>query len=181
VASVPNLHLITGAPALAGIDSVLRNVQRPERRLGDTLRPLASRFDDIIIDSPAGYSTLTMSVPGAATHLVIPTRAEYLSLESVAHFLRWYRDWGAGRQGLAAVTGILLTRVDHRRHSTREIIDIIRVHNRRGVFRSEIPEDPRAIEAPSHGVPLVSYRGARAGRAYERFAAELRQRIARQG
>ena len=46
--------------------------------------------------------------------------------------------------------------VDYRRQATREIVDIIRMHNRRGVFRTEIPQDPRAAEAPSHGMPLVA-------------------------
>ena len=179
VRGIPNLHLITGSPGLTGIEAVLRNVHRPERRLADTLRPLTARYDDVVIDSPAGYSTLALSVPAIAEHLVIPTRAEYLPLESVAHFLRWYKDWSA-RPGFAAVTGMLLTRVDYRRQATREIVDIIRSHNRRGVFATEIPEDPRVTEAPSHGVPLVTYaRLSRAARAYRAFADELRQRIAR--
>lgn len=178
VRGIPRLHLITGSPALAGIEAVLRNMQRPERRLADTLRPLTARYDDVVIDSPAGYSTLNLSVPAIAEYLVVPTRAEYLSLESVAHLLRWYRDWG-GRPGLASVAGILLTRVDYRRQATREIVDIIRSHNRRGVFATEIPEDPRVAEAPSHGVPLVEYTASRAARAYEAFASELLQRTAR--
>ncbi len=67
--------------------------------------------------------------------------------------------------------------VDYRRQATREIVDIIRVHNRRGVFRTEIPQDPRVAEAPSHGVPLVDYApSARASAAFERFTTELLKR-----
>jgi chromosome partitioning protein len=78
------------------------------------------------------------------------------------------------------VTGILLTMVDYRHQATREIVDIIRVHNRRGVFRTEIPADPRVAEAPSHGKPLVTYSSrCRASRAYEQFTGELLKRIGR--
>ena len=109
----------------------------------------------------------------------MPIRADYLSLESLAHFLRWYRDYGNGRTGMAHLSGILLTMVDYRREATREIVDIIRVHNRRGVFRTEIPDDPRAPEAPSHGIPLMLYARSRAMRAYQRLTTELLQRVDR--
>jgi chromosome partitioning protein len=67
--------------------------------------------------------------------------------------------------------------VDYRRPATSEIVDIIRVHNRRGVFRTEIPSDPRAVEAPSHGIPLVVYARTRASAAYHRLTRELLARI----
>jgi chromosome partitioning protein len=180
VAAIRNLHLLTGAPGLMHMDDSLKHVRQPERRLADAIRPLASTFDAIVLDSPAGYSRLSHSVPLAADHLVVPIRADYLSLESLAHFLRWYRDRRATGKATANVAGILLTHVDHRRQATREIIEIIRAHNRRGVFTVEIPEDPRAAEAPSHGIPLVAYAPrSKASTAYRRFTDELLARIAR--
>ena len=179
VAGVPNLHLVAGSPALAGIAAALRNARQPERRLADAIRPLAASVDDVVIDSPSNFTVLSLSVPAVAQHLVVPIRADYLSLESLAHFLRWYRDRGAGRTNQARILGILLTMVDYRREATREIIEIIRVHNRRGVFRTEIPDDPRASEAPSHGVPLMLYARSRAVRAYRRLTSEVLQRVDR--
>jgi chromosome partitioning protein len=157
IPGIPNLQLVPGSSSLAGIDAALRNARQPERRLADCIRPLAATVDDV----------------------VIPIRADYLSLESLAHFLRWYRDRGAGRTGIARICGILLTMVDYRHEATREIVDIIRVHNRRGVFRTEIPQDPRVSEAPSHGIPLMLYARSRAVRAYERLTTELLERVER--
>jgi len=179
VPGVPNLHLVAGSPDLAGIAVALRNVRQPERRLADCIRPLAASVDDVVIDSPSNFTVLSLSVPAVAEHLIVPIRADYLSLESLAHFLRWYRDRGAARGSLARISGILLTMVDYRRAATREIVDIIRVHNRRGVFRTEIPDDPRASEAPSHGIPLMQYARSRAVRAYKHLTSELLQRIER--
>lgn len=178
VRRIANLHLITGSPALSGIDAALRNVRQPERRLADAIRPLDTLFDFVILDAPVGFSLVPMSVPVAARHVVVPVTTEYLPLESLAQFLRWYRDLRARRTGLSTLLGILLTMVDYRAQATREIIDIIRVHNRDGVFRTEIPHDPRAAEAPSHGLPLVSYAPAsRASVAYRRLAGEVLQRL----
>jgi chromosome partitioning protein len=177
---VKNLSLVTGSPRLWQIDFALRHVRQPERRLADVLRPLGPSFDAIILDCPAGYSMLAQSVPVAADHLIVPVRAEYLALESLASFLRWYRDRRAAGRASARLAGILLTMVDYRKPATREIVDIIRVHNRRGVFRTEIPDDPRASEAPSHGIPLMLYARSRAVRAYERLTTEVLQRFGRQ-
>ena len=179
VNGVENLFLLTGSTELAEMDQRLRHVRQPERRLADTIRPLASEFDAVIMDAPSGYSLIAMSVPSAADHLIVPMRADYLALESLAHFLRWYRQRRTSRKAIADVIGILLTMVDYRRQATREIVDIIRVHNKRGVFRTEIPADPRAAEAPSHGAPLVTYAQSRASKAYVALATELTARLPR--
>jgi chromosome partitioning protein len=175
----PNLHLISGSPALWNIDQALRHVRQPERRLADAIHPLAASFDVVILDCAAGFSTLTTSVPLAADHVLVPIRAEYLSLESLASFLRWYRDRRSARQASANLAGILLTMVDYKQQATREIVDIIRAHNRSGVFRTEVPHDPRAPEAPSHGVPLVSYARSKAATAYRELTRELLTRLQR--
>jgi len=180
VDGIGNLSLIAGAPALASLDQALRNVRQPERRLADVLRPLEREFDVIVLDAPAGFGVMSVSVPYAAQHLILPIRAEYLGLESLAQLLRWYRDLRAARRATADVAGILLTMVDYRRQATREIVEIIRTHNRHGVLRTEIPLDPRVAEAPSHGVPVVHYARSRAANAYIQLTDELRKRLARQ-
>ena len=181
VARVPNLQLITGSAALADIDCALRHVRHAERRLADVVRPLAAMFDAVVLDCPAGFSPLATSVPETADHLVVPMRAEYLSLESLAFFFRWYRDRRKAQKGLAGIAGVLLTMVDDRRQATREVVDIMRRHNRHGVFRTQIPLDQRAAEAPSHGLPLVGSARSRAAAAYEQFTTELLGRLRRHG
>ena len=177
VSSVRNLSLIAGSPSLTAMDAALRNVKQPERRLADALRPLERQFDVILLDSPSGYSVVAQSVPATAHQLLVPIRADYLSLESLAQFLQWYKQRRALRKASAKIAGIVLSMVDYRRQATREIVKIIRVHNRDGVFRTEIPQDPRVAEAPSHGVPLCVYAArSRACGAYEKLATELTNR-----
>jgi chromosome partitioning protein len=183
VRSVPglsNLHLMTASPALTDMDKALRHARQPDHRLADAIRPLSAGFDYVVLDSPVGYSLLAVSVPFAAQHIIVPVPAEYLALEALAHFLRWYRDFRAGRKGLATLLGIVMTMVDYRVQATREIVEIIRVHNRQGVFHTEIPRDPRVTEAPSHGVPAVIYApSSRASEAYHGLTDEIVHRLSR--
>jgi chromosome partitioning protein len=177
---VANLSLITGSRALTRIDQQLSQARTPERRLAEVVRPLASAFDMVILDPPCGFSLLAQSVPHAAQHLLIPVTPSYLPLDALAQDLRAYRDLRTRRKGLATLLGILLTQVDYRVPSTREVVEIIRMHNRDGVLDTEVPRDSRANEAPSHGLPLLAYapRSA-AAQAYRRAADEIVKRIAR--
>jgi chromosome partitioning protein len=180
VRSITSLHLLTGSPALTGIDRALIDVRTPERRLADLLRPLNASFDMIILDAPNGFSLVAHSVPFAAQHLLVPVTPSYLPLEALAQYLRWYQLLRTRRKGLATLLGIVLTQVDHRIAATREIIEIIRVHNREGVFPTEIPHDPRVSEAPSHGVPVTRYAPkSAAAEAYRRLTTEILHRVSR--
>ena len=63
VHGVDNLHLLTGSPSLADMDRSLRHVRQPERRLADTVRPLTSTFDAIVLDCPSGFTMMFASRP----------------------------------------------------------------------------------------------------------------------
>ena len=155
--------------ALASMDDALKNVRQPERRLADVIRPLRADFD---VDRPRLARRVFARWRWACRSR--PTTWSCRSGPTTCRSNRWLICCA----GIAIVTrrarrrralrGIVLTMVDHRRQATREIVQIIRAHNPRGVFRTEIPEDPRAAEAPSHGMPLVGYarsqRGARVHR-----------------
>ena len=69
VAGVPNLHLVAGSPALAGIDAALRNVRQPERRLADSILPLAPAFDDVVLDSPSSFTVRSTKATGMSPML----------------------------------------------------------------------------------------------------------------
>jgi chromosome partitioning protein len=177
---VKTLHLLTGSVALNDIDRTLAESRSPERRLADAVRPLNADYDVIVLDAPCGFSVISQSVPYAAEHLLVPVTPSYLPLEALAQFLRWYQVLSSRRKGLATLLGIVLTQVDYRAAATSEIIEIIRTHNREGVFGVEIPRDPRATEAPSHGVPLTEYAPHTvAAVAYRKLTTELVKRLSR--
>jgi chromosome partitioning protein len=178
VGRVDDLDLLPGSLRMAEIETTLRHARQPERRLGDAIRPLEAHYDLIVLDAPSGFSLMSRSALATAQHLIVPVAAEYLAIEGLAQYLRWLREFRRTRGSLAKLLGIVLTMVDYRAPATREIVEILRTHNRRGVFDTEIPHDPRALEAPSHGVPLVSYaRRCRAARAYGGLVEEVRSRV----
>jgi chromosome partitioning protein len=180
VPGLGSLWLLTGSAALADLDRTMSDSRVPERAVADVIRRLDTSYDIIIVDAPSGFSLASRSVPFAAEHLLVPVTPSYLPLEALAQYLRWFQMLRTRRKGLATLLGIVLTQVDRRTAETREIIDIIRVHNKDGVCATEIPRDPRASEAPSHGVPLTLYAPhAPATVAYRRLTDEILHRLSR--
>jgi chromosome partitioning protein len=180
VPAIAMLHLLTGSPALVDISRALADARAPERRLADVIRPLNTAFDVVIVDAPNGFSLLSQSVPYAAEHLLVPVPPSYLPLEGLAQYLRWYQALRTRRKGLATLLGIVLTQVHYAAAATREVVDMIRAHNRDGVFTTEIPSDPRAAEAPSHGIPVTMYAPkSAAAAAYRQLGREMLHRLSR--
>src|SRR5882672_9837052 len=70
IAGVPNLHLVAGSPALAGIGAALRNVRQPDRRPAARMLPLAPAFADVILGSPSNFAVVALSVPSVAQQLI---------------------------------------------------------------------------------------------------------------
>jgi chromosome partitioning protein len=181
VAAVTSLQLLTGSPALAEIEGRLVEAPAPQRRIADLIRSLNAAYDIVILDAPNGFSLVSQSVPYAAQHLLVPVTPSYLPIEALAQYLRRYHALRTRRKGLATLLGIVLTQVDYRVATTREIIEMIRAHNRDGVLPTEVPQDSRASEAPSHGVPLSVYAPrAPAAEAYRSLTREILHRLSRQ-
>ena len=172
--------LITGSPALARMDSSLRNVARagtPARRrhqaAGAAVRHdrarLAGRLFAARAQRAAGGRPADRAdprgVPVARIAGAVPVAGIATSRPT--------------RKATARLAGILLTMVDYRRQATREIVDIIRLHNRRGVFaHRDSAGSARRGSRRRTALPLVHYAPAsRGSRAYRQFTAELVTRI----
>jgi len=55
------------------------------------------------------------------------------------------------------VEGILLTMYDPRNNLSKEVYRQVREYFRDKMFRSIIPRNVKLSEAPSYGVPIISY------------------------
>ena len=70
-----------------------------------------------------------------------------------------------------------MTKVDHRRKVTEEIVKVIRSHYRDQVFRTEVGVDVRLVEAPSFGKTIFEYdRGSSGAEAYLQLAGEIKRK-----
>jgi len=172
--SVDGLSLIPANRDLAGAEIELIAFADRERRLQRVLEPLRGQFDFIIIDSPPSLGLLTLNALVAADRVLIPLHCEYFALEGLADLVGTMRRVRASLNPALDIEGVLLTMNDERTNLGQQVGRDVREFFKEKVYRTVIPRNVRLAEAPSHGLPAVTYDAkSRGAEAYFSFTTEL--------
>ena len=122
-----------------------------------------------ILDCPPTLGLLTTAALGAARIALVPLQPSPLALTALA-------DVGAVLEDLERLPRLrtVLVQVHPRRVLTRDVVAHLEENAPGTLYRTHIPEDARAAEAPGHGLPLRLYApSSRAAEAYRELAVEL--------
>lgn len=177
--SVERLSLIPANRELAGAEIELIAFADRERRLQRLLDPLRDQYDYIIIDSPPSLGLLTLNALVAADRVLIPLHCEYFALEGLADLVGTMRRVRASLNPALDIEGVLLTMNDERTNLGQQVGRDVREFFKEKVYRTVIPRNVRLAEAPSHGLPAVTYDAkSRGAEAYFSFAGELLEKNA---
>src|SRR5687768_3627830 len=175
--TVHNLSIIPATRDLSGAEIELIAVPDRERRLRNFLEPLKAKFDFIIIDSPPSLGLLTLNALVAADKVLIPLHCEYFALEGLADLVATMRRVRASLNPTLDIEGVLLTMNDERTNLGQQVTKEVREFFKDKVYRTVIPRNVRLAEAPSHGLPAVTYDArSRGAEAYFAFAKEVLER-----
>ena len=171
------LSLIPATRDLSGAEIELISVDDRERRLKNLLAPLRDEFDFIIIDSPPSLGLLTLNALVAADRVLIPLHCEYFALEGLADLVGTMRRVRASLNPSLDIEGVLLTMNDERTNLGQQVSRDVREFFKDKVYRTVIPRNVRLAEAPSLGLPAVTYDArSRGAEAYFAFAREVLER-----
>jgi len=175
--TVERLSIIPATRDLSGAEIELITVEDRERRLKNLLAQLRDEFDFIIIDSPPSLGLLTLNALVAADRVLIPLHCEYFALEGLADLVATMRRVRASLNPSLDIEGVLLTMNDERTNLGQQVSRDVREFFKDKVYRTVIPRNVRLAEAPSHGLPAVTYDArSRGAEAYFAFAREVLQR-----
>jgi chromosome partitioning protein len=175
--STERLSLIPATRDLSGAEIELISVDDRERRLKNLLAQLRDEFDFVIIDSPPSLGLLTLNALVAADKVLIPLHCEYFALEGLADLVATMRRVRASLNPTLDIEGVLLTMNDERTNLGQQVSKDVREFFKEKVYRTVIPRNVRLAEAPSHGLPAVTYDArSRGAEAYFAFAKEVLER-----
>ncbi len=175
--SVEHLSVVPATRDLAGAEIELIPVAERERRLQTFIEPLRSQFQFIVIDSPPSLGLLTLNALVAADTVLIPLHCEYFALEGLADLVATLRRVRAVLNPALDIEGVLLTMNDERTNLGQQVARDVREFFKDKVYRTVIPRNVRLAEAPSHGVPVMTYDAkSRGAEAYAALARELMER-----
>ena len=144
--------------------------------LRERLGTLIPRYGHILIDCQPSLGLLPLMALAASTHVLVPVECQYLALKGLRELLETVRLARGRLNPRLEILGILATKYHARSKSNQEALRYLRQGAGAAlpVFKTVIPRDVKAEEAPSHSKPLILYApSSRAAKAYSDLAKEV--------
>jgi chromosome partitioning protein len=166
--------IIPGNSDLTAAEVQLMTADRKEIRLADALKPIRINYDYILIDCPPSLNMLTLNAMVAAHSLLIPMQCEYYALEGLSALMSTLKNVQETVNPELHLEGILRTMYDDRNRLTKDVSEQLIRYFGEKVFRTCVPRNIRLAEAPSHGLPVLSYdKSSRGAISYIALAGEM--------
>lgn len=135
---------------------------------------ISGTFDYLIIDCPPSLSLLTLNALTAADSVIIPLQSEFLALEGVGQLIKTIKLIKQSFNPSLKIEGILMTMFDKRTNLSRQVAQDAEGYFKELLFKTKIPRSIKLGEAPSYGMPVITYDPASiASHSYLELADEL--------
>jgi chromosome partitioning protein len=171
---IENIDIIPSHPNIESAEQYLpirTNYIATLRRAIDTASPLP--YDYILFDCPPFLGAITHNALSAAKLLIIPTQAEFFSAYALRNMMGLIRRVRQESNPDLAYR-ILITMLDRRNRTHRNIEDQLRNTFGKGLFETVIEIDTKLRESPIAGLPITQYKpSSRGSQQYRVLAKEL--------
>ena len=125
--------------------------------LKKALQDVASLYDFILIDCAPSLGLITLNALSAAHGVLIPVQCEYFALEGLGKLLNTIKSVQKLHNSDLDIEGILLTMYDTRLRLSNQVVDEVKKHFGKMVFKTIIQRNIRLSEAPSYGEDIITY------------------------
>ncbi len=169
-----NLDVLPSDVDLAGAEIELLDEAEKEFLLRKELEKVENQYDFIIIDCPPSLNLLTINALAAADTVLVPIQCEYYALEGLSQILQTVDLVKKKMNPKLELEGVVFTMYDARTNLSLEVVENVKNHLNRTIYKTIIPRNVRLAEAPSHGMPINLYDSRSAGaESYRMLAAEV--------
>jgi chromosome partitioning protein len=163
---------------LAGAEVEMVDLDNREKRLKEALATIEGEYDFVLIDCPPALSMLTLNGLCAAHGVIIPMQCEYYALEGLSDLVNTIKKVHGKLNPDLKIIGLLRVMFDPRMTLSQQVSAQLEEHFGDKVFKTIIPRNVRLAEAPSYGMPGVSFDpGSKGAQAYIAFGNEMVERI----
>ena len=169
-----NLDVLPSDVNLAGAEIELLDVANKESLLREELEKVKDNYDFIIIDCPPSLSLLTINALTASDTVLVPIQCEYYALEGLTQILQTIDLVKKKLNPKLELEGVVFTMYDARTNLSLQVVENVKRHLNRTIYKTIIPRNVRLAEAPSHGMPINLYDTRSTGaESYRMLAAEV--------
>ncbi len=166
--------VLPGNSDLTAAEVALMEMPNRERQLRNALEDVREQYDYVLIDCPPSLNMLTLNALVAANSVMIPMQCEYYALEGLSALMETVESIRSTVNPELHIEGLLRTMYDPRNNLANDVSGQLLLHFPKKVYRTVIPRNVRLAEAPSHGIPVISYdKSSRGALAYLALAGEI--------
>ncbi len=159
---------------LVGAEIEILEKDSREYILKKAIEDVVDQYDYILIDCSPSLGLITLNSLTAADSILIPVQCEYFALEGLGKLLNTIKMVQGRLNTELAIEGFLLTMFDSRVRLSHQVADEVRQHFDSMVFETIIKRNVKLSEAPSYGLPAVTYDiGSKGAKDYLSLANEL--------
>lgn len=174
---VANLDLVPSNSRIESAEQYLPMRSNYLSTLRNSLMASSLSYDYVLMDCPPALGAITLNALAAADLLIIPTQAEYFSAYALRNMMGSIRRIRQDTNPNLAYR-ILVTLLDRRNRTHRNIFDQLQTTFGQGVFTTVIEIDTKLRESPIAGMPITQYRPtSRGSQQYRVLAQELTEYV----
>ena len=172
-----NLYIIPASVDLAGAEVELARLEGREARLKNAIDSVRDDFDYVLVDCPPSLGILTINSLTAVDSVLIPIQCEFYALEGVSQLISTIELVKKNLNPKLYIEGVLLSMFDVRTNLSQQVVGEVKKFFGELMYNTIIPRNVRLAEAPSYGVPIITYDPTAVGaRAYQEFTTEFVKR-----
>lgn len=174
-----NLFILPAHIDLIGAEIEMINIPDRELLMKRMLQDIKDDYDYVIIDCSPSLGIITVNCLTASNSVIIPVQCEYFALEGISKLLNTIKIIKSKLNTTLTIEGFLLTMYDNRLRLSNQVYEEVKKHFGSLVFNAVIARNVRLSEAPSYGMPVLTYDPSSKGaQNYKELAKELINRQA---
>ena len=150
---MPNLSLVPANLAMSTIDLALMPLAGREFRLRNALQGVAARYDFVVLDAPPSFGLLNLNALMAATDLVIPVLADFLSYDGLRLLFETIQGLEQDLSHQLEHIFIVVNAFNQTFKIAREALEALRTHYADYLLDTVVRQCTKFAQASSEGCP----------------------------
>lgn len=172
--AIENLDVIPTSIDLSAAEIELIGVEDKEFIIRNAIQSIRDNYDYIIIDCPPSLNMLTINAMTTADSVLVPIQCEYYALEGLSQLIHTVELVKERLNPTLEIEGVVFTMYDARTNLSLQVVENVKAHLNKNIYKTIIPRNVRLAEAPSHGKPINIYDTRSTGaESYRMLAAEV--------
>ena len=155
--SMPGLTLVPSNLSMSTIDLALMPLAGREFRLRTALREVEGQYDFVVMDAPPSFGLLNLNALMAATDLIVPVLADFLSYDGLRLLFETIQGLEDDLSHQLQNIFIVVNAFNQTNRIAREALEALKKHYSEYLLESIVRQCTKFAQASSEGCPIFGY------------------------